>query len=169
MIKKKEEKMPKIRKKYEEIISILENNKDKKVSELLDEIRPMVLTKPGGKTPNYKLNAEGEMIAIFCSYHKKWEDPRIVVFGKKSTSKSGFTSYCLEGMNHWAIQRKEYKKGVIKILDMTIEKKWSAEHAAKERESLEKKKAFSHKREDGYGFEKLEDCLEHSRKLGLLI
>ena len=161
--------MPKIRKKYEEIVSILEKNLDKKVSEVLEEIRPKLLTKPGGKIANFKLHSDGFIIAIFCSYHKKWEDPRVVHFGKKSTSSSGFTSSCLEGMNLSNRRRKDYKQGLYNILKMTEDSKTNVKHIKLAREKLESTLTQTFKRADDYGFEKIEDCIEHSKKLGLLV
>ena len=73
-----------IKKSYVEIVNFLEDNKEKKVSSILDEILSMVESK---KSPSTVLmDAEGNVIAIFCYYHKQWELFSEVEYGSKANT-----------------------------------------------------------------------------------
>lgn len=93
-----------IKKDYIELINLLENNKDNKVSSILDELKLMCESKVRNETLKY--DSEGNLTHIFCYYHKEWEDINTIEFGKKSNTKSGYNTMCKVGTNTWTKQQR---------------------------------------------------------------
>ena len=88
-----------IKKQFVEIVTFLETNKNKKVGTILEQVLSMVESK---KRDNTVLKDEnGNVIAIFCYYHKQWELIKDVPYGKKASSASGYNTMCKVGVSKW--------------------------------------------------------------------
>lgn len=105
-----------IKKSYLELVSFLESNKNKKVSSILDEVKEMTKQKSNSKT--FLLDQKGNVIAIFCYYHKQWELLEDVPYGKKASSTTGYNTMCKIGVSKWTKQNKNVKEVGTKILEM---------------------------------------------------
>lgn len=104
-----------IKKQYEEIVALLEANKNKKVSTVLPQILELCSAKQQSKT--FKLNEEGQVTHVFCYYHKQWEDVSECEYGTKKSSASGLNSMCKVGYNQWSKQQRDYKKAKEQLLE----------------------------------------------------
>ena len=103
-----------IKKNFVEIIELLESNKNKPVSSILEQITELCTSKK--KSETVRRDDSGKVTEIFCWYHKVWEP--VDWYGLKSSSNSGFNTMCKQGVNSWTRQQTEYKKKVSSILDL---------------------------------------------------
>lgn len=103
-----------IKKQFVELVDFLETNKNKKVGTILEQVLSMVESK---KRDNTVLKDEnGNVIAIFCYYHKQWELIKDVSYGKKASSASGYNTMCKMGVSKWTKQQSTAKKSKEDIL-----------------------------------------------------
>jgi hypothetical protein len=96
-----------VKKQYESIVELLEANKHKKVSTIMPEILELVSGKTNKHT--FHKDEEGNVIAIFCYYHKCWELVSEVEYGKKASSAHGLNNMCKEGVSLWTKQQRRAK------------------------------------------------------------
>lgn len=111
-----------IKKMYVEVIAILEENKDKKVSSILDEIKAMCESQKQSSTVVYR---DGQVYAIFCFEHKVWEILEHVPFGSKKNSTTGYNTMCKSGVSSWtkrqSVAKKEKADLLLKVANLEIE------------------------------------------------
>lgn len=149
-----------IKKVYIALIEFLEANKDSKVKTILDGAIELCSAKVGGgrNAENVLRNEAGEVVAVFCYYHKMYEPVADVEYGKKATSSTGLNSMCKEGTSNWTKQQRAYKKageemltsiqnGEMEVADMEAVR---AEHTAA--------KDLVIAREDSIGFATLDEA-----------
>lgn len=86
-----------IKKQFEDIYAMLEENKNKKVSTILEDLTKLMTTKT---QKTFRTNEEGEL-EVYCYYHKEWENTTQVSYGKKSSTATGLNTMCKEGVSHW--------------------------------------------------------------------
>lgn len=104
-----------IKKAYKEIYELLESNSNKEVSTLMPQLIELMKAQQRDKT--FITNDEGEVIAIFCYYHKKWELLDTIEYGTKKSSTHGFNTMCKEGSRQWTRQQKAIKDAKSELLD----------------------------------------------------
>lgn len=97
-----------VKKAFQEVVALLEANKNKKVSTIMDQILELVTAKSGGKT--FYKDDQGNVIAIYCYYHKQWELVSEVEFGKKKSTATGLNTMCKQGVSNWSKQQREMSK-----------------------------------------------------------
>ena len=103
--------MSNIKKAFVPLMSLLAANMNEKVKKVYPEIEALVTAAAGGGgQPAYHKNEAGELVALHCSYHKKWFKPSEVEFGAKASSASGFNTMCKDGMSKWTKQLAAFKK-----------------------------------------------------------
>lgn len=159
-----------IKKAYAAIVDLLQANEHVRVGDILSQVLEMTSAKTGaggGKATAFYRNEEGEVVAIKCYYHKLWMDPRVVEFGKKATSPTGLNNMCKEGVSKWTKQQREIKIAEAELLSRVAAGDLPIENIGAEQERIAEEAARIEPREDGYGFETLEECLEDSVKRGL--
>lgn len=157
--------MPNIKKAYVEIVDLLRSNEHAQVSEVLPEVIAIASAKSGaggGKATQFHRNEQGEVVAIRCYYHKLWMDPRIAEFGNKATSPTGLNNMCKDGVSKWTKQRREAKAAEAQLLTDVAAGTIAVTDIANEQARIAEEAARIEPREDGYGFETLEECLEYS-------
>lgn len=103
-----------IKKIYVELVELLETNQNKKVSSILEEVRLMCESKVQETTSMF--DAEGNVIAIYCYYHKQWEIVSAVEYGAKASSKTGLNSMCKIGTSLWTKAQRDAKKELAELL-----------------------------------------------------
>ena len=104
-----------IKKDFQELVTFLETNKNKKVDTILELVREMCSNK---NEVNFKKNEEGVVTHAYCYYHKEWEDVSIVEYGQKVSNKAtGLNTMCKVGLNQWSKQQRDYKKAKEQLLD----------------------------------------------------
>jgi len=104
-----------IKKAFVELVELLEANKDKKVSSILSEVLAMAESKKRDST--VLKDDDGNVIAIFCYYHKQWELLSEVEYGAKKNSASGYNTMCKVGVSKWTKQQSLAKKAKEQVLD----------------------------------------------------
>ena len=104
-----------IKKQFIELVNLLETNKNKKVSTIMAEVLAMAESKKRDST--IIKNSDGEVVAIYCYYHKQWEILVNVPYGKKASSASGYNTMCKVGVSMWTKAQSIAKKAKSTILD----------------------------------------------------
>lgn len=100
--------MSTIKKDYQELVTFLETNKNKKVETILEMVREMCSSK---NETTFRKDDEGNVTHVFCYYHKVWEDLTQVEYGKKASNKStGLNTMCKVGLNAWSKQQRVAQK-----------------------------------------------------------
>ena len=100
---------------YDEVIMLLETNKDKKVSSILEKVYKLCESKK--MDTSFKKDKEGKIIAIFCYYHKQWELLSEVPYGSKANSTTGFNTMCKVGTSKWTKQQRDSLLSKTKMLE----------------------------------------------------
>ena len=99
------------------MLAFLQENKDKKVSAVLDsaEFKELIEAKKQGNA--VLKDANGNVTHIFCYYHKQWENVKEVEYGKKKNSHTGLNTMCKIGVNKWTKQQNDAKKAKAELLE----------------------------------------------------
>jgi len=161
--------MATIKKAYLAIVTVLttavEADENATIASVLDEVTALAAAKTGsggGKATAFHRDENGEVVAIKCYYHKLWMDPRVVEFGKKATSPTGMNNMCKEGVSNWTKQQRDVKTQEAELLGRVTSGDLAVEDIPAEQERIAEEAKLVSPREDGYGFETLEECLEDS-------
>lgn len=104
-----------IKKAFVELVELLEANEGKKVSSILPQVLAMAESKKRDST--VLKDEEGNVIAIFCYYHKQWELLSEVEYGSKKNSASGYNTMCKIGVSKWTQAQRIAKKAKDEVLD----------------------------------------------------
>ena len=104
-----------IKKQFVELVALLEANPNKKVSSILAEVIAMAESKKRDST--VIKDANGEVIAIHCYYHKQWELLSEVEYGAKKSSVSGYNTMCKIGVSMWTKAQSIAKRAKSQVLD----------------------------------------------------
>lgn len=99
----------------------LAENAKRKVGSISEDLLAMVaklsVPKSSGSGKNFIKDSEGNVIAVFCYYHKVWELVEHIPYGKKTSNAStGLNTMCKEGTSNWTKQQKAFKKGESELL-----------------------------------------------------
>jgi hypothetical protein len=145
------------------LMSLLNANQDAKVSDILEQAQELTSAKSGGggsRATTFHKDEDGVVVAIRCYYHQKWMDPRVVEFGNKASSPTGFNNMCKEGVSNWTRQEREAKKANAELLNRIIAGDLDPSDAPAEQEAIEAARNEVAPREDGYGYDTLEELLD---------
>lgn len=158
-----------IKKAYGPIVELLQANPNAKVKDVLPEVLELATAKNGGggKPSTHHMNEKGEVVAVRCYYHKLWMDPRIAEFGKKANTPTKLNTMCKDGANKYSQQQRTMKNSSQEMLDKLHKGEMKVEQIPEEQARIAEEAQKIVPREDGYGFETLEECLEHSKSEGL--
>lgn len=143
-----------IKKAFAPIVELLEQNKDAKVSDVLEQVIALTSAKTGGggRTSNQVLRDDkGNVTHIFCYYHKMWEPVDKVEFGKKASSPTGYSNMCKEGTSQWSKQQREAKKAKEELLAQVTEGKVKPQDIPAKMEAIDKARTRIVRREDKLG------------------
>ena len=161
----------KIKKAYEAIVAVLEANLEATVESVLPEVLALAAAKTstggGSKASTFHRDEDGNVVAIFCYYHKLWMDPRVAEFGKKATSATGLNNMCKDGVSKWTKQNSTAKKAEGALLAQVAAGEIAVEDIPAEQARIAEEAGAIIPREDGYGFETLEECLQDSAERGI--
>ena len=159
-----------IKKAYQEIVAVLQANEDAVVSDVLPSIIELASAKTGsggGKASTFHKDEEGNVVAIFCYYHKLWMDPRVEEFGTKTSSPTGLNNMCKDGVSKWTKQQREAKNAEANLLNQVASGELAVEDIAAAQEEIADAAKAIVPLESGYGFETLEEVLADSANRGL--
>jgi len=122
-----------IKKPFQEIVDLLNANKDAKVESILDDVIAIAMSKKQDST--VRRNEDGDVVEIFCWYHKVWEP--VEWYGKKASSHSGYNTFCKQGVNSWTKQQRDFKKAKGELLELLLEGEVAQEDLQDEISKLE--------------------------------
>ena len=130
------------KKSFQEVVTFLNLNKDKKVSEIIEEVLLMTISKKVAETS--RINEDGQL-EVFCWYHKEWENTTLIEYGKKASTESGLNTFCKVGVNQWTKQQADAKKAKAGLLDNVAEGKVKVADINKQLAQIELKRNEVHK------------------------
>jgi hypothetical protein len=155
--------MSAIKKAYVEIVDLLEANRDSKVKTIIDQVIALASAKTGGggagRSTTFHKDENGTVVAIKCYYHQLWMDPRVVEFGQKVGSATGYNSMCKDGVSKWTKQQREAKQAKAQLLQDLANGTVQPQDLAQALQDIEANTCIIIPREDGYGFNTLEELL----------
>lgn len=151
-----------IKKQFEELYAILEANQNRKVSTVLPELLKLMEAKKGGSDigKTFLKDAEGNVFAVFCYYHKKWELVEGIEYGKKANTATGLNTMCKEGVSSWGKQQRNHKKAKDALLMQIASQELSSEELPTMLDELEeeRKAIVEHTLADTYSYDDAEAC-----------
>ncbi len=143
----------KIKKAFLPLMSLLEVNMQVTVGDIIDQIIELAEAGTGrGGESNVLRNAQGEVIAIYCYYHKMWEPVAEVEYSLKTSSKSGLNNMCKEGTSQWTKQNNAAKKAIADLLPLVSSGDLDVADIPEEQAIIEEARAEVVPREDGIGY-----------------
>jgi len=150
-----------IKKQFEEIFAILEANQNRKVSSIMPELMELMSRKSAGGADGrtFLLDENGQVYAIFCYYHKKWELIDECEFGLKKGTASGYNTMCKVGVNQWTKQQRDKKKANEELLTKVMAGELLPENIASEQAKIDEQTKVIIPREDGLGFDSVEELM----------
>lgn len=108
-----------IKKSFQEMVSFLESNQDKQVSEILEKIYE--LSEGQERSKCFIKDKDGNVIAIFCYFHKRWEFIHVVEYGSKASNKATLlNTMCKIGVSGWTKTQKHLNELPNAILEMVM-------------------------------------------------
>lgn len=154
-----------VKKAYTQLVELLQANKDKKVSSILDQVIEMTSAKgAGGSATAFHKDEKGNVVAIRCSYFGLWMPTSHVKFGAKAGSASGFNSMSQEGVNNFGKQQRDAKKAKEQVLERVAKGELKPDQIQVELERIEAERKRIIPHSTGIGFKTLEECLAASPK-----
>lgn len=152
--------MTNVKKAYVEIVALLEANANKKVSTMLPQIIELCQSKGSGVTNTVLKDDAGDVVAVFCYYHKKWELIDECEYGAKKSTASGLNTMCKEGVSAWTKQQRIAKTVTASLLSRVECGELAVCELAFERKHIETQRTVVVPRLDGLGFDTAEECFE---------
>ena len=148
-----------IKKDFVALVELLEANANKKVSTIMDQVLELTTRKSGGGANGstvYKV--DGEVVAVFCYYHKKWEVVSHVAYGKKANTSSGLNTMCKEGVSQWTKQQRTAKKAESELLDKLAKGEIEASNLTELRAEIDaNKQAIMASQDESHSFDTIEE------------
>lgn len=154
--------MTTVKKQFEEIYAVLEENKNKKVSTILPQLIELMSKKnnASGAANTFIKNDDGEVVAIFCYYHKKWEFVTEAEYGNKKGTATGLNTMCKEGVSKWTKQQRVKKQQEAELLTKVSSGELAVEDIAVEQARILETSKEIIEREDGHGYLEVDEALE---------
>ena len=162
--------MSSIKKAFVEIVEVLQANANELVGDILPQIVALASAKTGGgggKATTFHKNEDGVIVAIRCYYHGLWMSPEVVDFGKKASSATGLNSMCKDGVSKWTKQERTAKAASSQLLTDVANGDVEATDLTAVMADIEAERELRVAREDAYGFDTLEACLEDNVARGI--
>jgi hypothetical protein len=152
-----------VKKQFEELAAFLEANKTRKVGTVLPELLAMMSRKnnASGQPTTFLKDEDGNVVAVFCYYHKKYELVAEVPYGVKSGTATGLNTMCKEGTSNWSKQQRQKKTNESHLLTKLVSKEIAADQLGDlQAFYLEESKVIV-PRTDEHGFDTLEEVQAH--------
>ena len=146
-----------IKKQYNDIIALLEANKNKKVSTIMPQLLELASSKTNSKT--FHKDEDGNTIAIYCYYHKVWELVTEVEYGKKKSTATGLNTMCKDGISHWSKQQRVAKQAKDELLTKVANGELNADDTNDELAIIEENRKLIVAQDERVAYSTLEDAL----------
>lgn len=150
--------MTNIKKAYQDLYTILEANQNKTIKSIMPELLEVMSRQKNssGQAKNHH-TIDGEVVAVFCWYHKKWESAEH--YGRKANSSTGLNTFCREGVSVWTRNQRLKKQIESDLLKEIMSGAVKPEELPAIKEERMKELDNITPREDGHGYDNLEDLL----------
>lgn len=150
-----------VKKAFEEVFALLEANQNRKVSSIMPELMELMSRKSAGGVDGrtFIKDDDGNVIAVFCYYHKKWELVCDCEYGTKKGTASGLNTMCKEGVNQWTKQQRDKKKANEEILALVVAGKLSVDKIASEQHIIDLRAKEILPRADGLGYDSYDELM----------
>tara|TARA_R110000851_G_scaffold14313_4_gene48490 strand:- start:2373 stop:2840 length:468 start_codon:yes stop_codon:yes gene_type:complete len=148
--------MSNVKKVFADIAVLLEENSNRKVSTILPQLMELMTSKNSGGSDigkTFLKDENGEVVAIFCYYHKKWELVSDCEYGSKKGTSTNLNTMCKEGVSHWTKQKRVAKKGKEDLLNQVMDGEVAQEDIGSAMAELELSSKVIVAREDGHGYD----------------
>ena len=108
----------------------------------MPQLRALMSAKVGGSSigATHLKDEEGNVIAVYCYYHKKWELVANHIYGAKVGTTTGLNSMCKLGVNQWTTQQRVAKKAKEDLLTKLQSGEIAVEDLASEQEAIEEQR-----------------------------
>lgn len=148
-----------IKKPYVEVVEFIMANENKKVSSIIGEILLMCESKKQDST--VIKDSDGNIIAIFCWYHKQWELVKDVPYGAKANSTTGLNTMCKVGVSKWTKAQRDAKQALAELLTKVGKGEVEPTDIVKLQQDIEAKRLTIDETDKPIGFASEEEVLKH--------
>lgn len=148
-----------VKKAFVELIALLEANENKKVSTLMPQILELASGKSTAKT--FYKDDNGNVIAVYCYYHKVWELVSEVEYGAKASTSTGLNTMCKDGVSAWTKQQRQAKVAKEALLEQVASGEVEASELTVKLQEIEEQRQVVIAQESSLGFDALEEALAH--------
>lgn len=152
--------MSNVKKAFIEIANLLNENSSKKVSTILPQLMELMTSKGSGGSDigkTFLKDENGEVFAIFCYYHKKWELISECEYGSKKGTATNLNTMCKEGVSNWTKQQRKSKKAQTDLLSRLASGDLEQADLTDEMAAIEEAKDVIIPREDGQGADTVDE------------
>ena len=134
--------MSTIKKVFLEVNALLLANKDSLVADIMPQLMLLMSAKVGGSEvgSTHLKDDQGNVIAVFCYYHKCWELVSDHAYGAKAGTTTGLNSMCKAGVNAWTTQQRKAKSAKEALLTKLTSGELAVEDLAYEQELIERQR-----------------------------
>ena len=131
-----------IKKVFSDVNALLLANKDSLVADIMPQLMLLMSAKVGGSEvgSTHLKDDQGNVIAVFCYYHKCWELVSEHEYGSKAGTTTGLNSMCKLGVNAWTTQQRLAKKAKEQLLTKLQSGDLAIEDLAYEQELIERQR-----------------------------
>lgn len=158
-----------VKKAYQDIVALLDANRNVKVEKIIDQVIALASAKAGGGgASTFIKDAAGNTVAILDYYFKRWMPlvgSKAVEFGAKQKTATGFNSMSKEGVSHWTKQQREAKNANSDLLKRVAAGEVSPADIPAEQEKIEAQRKMIAPTE--LGFDTVDALVEYLRSEGI--
>jgi len=150
-----------VKKQYEELAVFLEANKAKKVNTIMPQLIEMMQRKnnASGQSSTFVKDEDGNVVAVYCYYHKMWELVSKAEYGSKKGTATGLNTMCKQGVSMWTKQQRVKKQEEAAILNSVASGELAVENIAAKQEEIAEKSKLIEPRADGHGYESADEAM----------
>ena len=150
-----------IKKVFQEVYELLNSNQSAKVSKLLPQLVELMCAKTNQET-SYKV--DGQVVAVYCYYHKVWELVSDHEYGAKASTNTGLNTMCKVGVSNWTKQQREAKKAQELLLNSLADGSVTLDQIQTKKEEIESARNVIVSIEDKLSFNTLEELQTYIAK-----
>jgi hypothetical protein len=146
-----------VKKQFEELYTLLVDNKNKKVSTVLPQLIELMAKKnnASGKAQTFIKDEDGNVTHVYCYYHKKWEDVTVAEYGSKKGTATGLNTMCKEGVSNWTKQQRAKKQAEAELITKVVNGELLPEDLKSVQDQLIEDAKIIVPRADGHGTDEL--------------
>jgi hypothetical protein len=146
-----------VKKQFEELYTLLVDNKNKKVSTVLPQLIELMAKKnnASGKAQTFIKDEDGNVTHVYCYYHKKWEDVTVAEYGSKKGTATGLNTMCKEGVSNWTKQQRAKKQAEAELITKVVNGELLPEDLKSVQDQLIEDSKIIVPRADGHGTDEL--------------